>query len=1111
MSTRIGASSVCLLAIAALAAASVASAQQMPEGRLMRFPDICGDRVVFSYGGDLWLVPSAGGTARRITANPGLELFPKFSPDGKWIAFTGQYDGNFNVYVIPSEGGQPRQLTFLPDVAEIPERMGPNNQVLAWTPDSKRIVFLSRRDTYNTWFGRPYTVSLEGGLEEALPIDKGGLLSFSPDGSAIAYNRIFRNFRTWKRYRGGMAQDIWTYNFKTNQAERITDYPGTDTFPMWHADTLYWASDRGPEQRLNLYSRDFATRKIRQLTHFRDFDVAWPSLGPDSIVFENGGYLYVFDLKSEKERKLTVYLPGDLDQTRKHWVSVSKLVTSFDLAPDGSRAVLTARGDVYTVPAKEGSIRNLTSSSGAREQYAAWSPDGKWIAYVSDRTGEQELYIAPQDGMGQETRITSGNKTFLLPPVWSPDSKKLLYADNSVRLFYVDLDAKQPVLIDQGKYGDLQGYAWSSDSLWVAYAKPEQNQNSTIYLYSTADRKITPVTTSFTQSWNPVFDPQGRYLYFFSNRDFNEVLGVYDMEFSNPKATRIYAATLRADLPSPFAPQSDEVGKKKEEHTDSPLRIDLAGLAERVVALPVPPGNYDGLLAATDLVFYVSTPVRGLSGPLPGETPALRAYDMKERKGGVVVAGATAFALSADGKKILYAARKGEEPGEDDEEAGPVERTYGILDAKLPEKEKEPHKAGDGALKLAALRVEVDPRQEWRQIFSEVWRQQRNYFFEPEMNGVNWEAQREKYEPLVAHAASRYDLTYILGELIGELSNSHTYVGGGDYPDLDAVNVGLLGIDFEADAAHGLYRIKKMYSGENWHGNLRSPLTEPGVNVKPGDYLLAVNGRPLRVPQNPYEPFANTAGQNVTLTVSAEPGEAGARNILVRPIGSEYGLRQLDWVESNRRKVDALTGGRVGYVYLPNMSAAGLNSFVKEFYPQIRKEGLILDERYNGGGFVDQLIFERLRRILAGMQAARNWESATIPDQVFHGYMACLANHYSASDGDFFAYFFKKYKLGPVVGERTWGGVRGIRGPIPLIDGGYITRPEFSLYNTDSQWEIENHGVEPDVEVDNRPDLVMKGQDPQLEKAVELVMQEIRQHPKTLPPRPPGLPAYPRP
>ena len=663
------------------------------------------------------------------------------------------------------------------------------------------------------------------------------------------------------------------------------------------------------------------------------------------------------------------------------------------------------------------------------------------------------------------------------------------------------------MLIDQGKYDDLQGYSWSLDSQWVAYGKAAENHNSVIYLYSMANGKMTPVTDSTTQSWNPIFDPEGRYLYFLSNRDYNEVLGVYDSEFSNPKATRIYAVTLRNDLTSPVAPRSDEVSQKTAEAAAA-FRIDLAGLPERVVALPVPAGNYSGLLASRNLVFYTSRPVTGLSGPLAGETPELAAWDLKERKGGAVVSGATGFAISFDGKKLLYAARKTPELGDESEEFGAVERTFGLVDAKLPD--KEPHKSGDGMLNLSDLRAEVDPREEWLQMFNEVWRQERNYFFEPAMNGVNWEAQREKYLPLVAHAGNRFDLTYILGEMIGELSNSHTYSGGGDYPDLKPVNVGLLGVDFEADPASGRYRFRKIYSGENWQPDRRSPLTEPGVNVHAGDYLLAVNGRELRVPQNPYDVLENTSGQDITLTVSSQPGEQRARDILVRPVASEFGLRELDWIESNRRKVDQMSGGSIGYVYLPDMSAAGLNAFVKQFFPQIRKEGMIVDVRYNGGGFVDQLIFERLRRVLSGMQSARNWQSTTIPETVFQGFLACLANGYTASDGDFFTYFFKQYKLGPVVGERTWGGVRGIRGYISLMDGGYVTRPEFSLYDLDSQWVVENHGVDPDVVVDNRPDLVMQGHDPQLEKAVELVMQDIRQHPRSLPHRPSDLPAYPK-
>ncbi len=1094
-----------------------AAAQEMPEGRLMRFPDVGKDQVVFSYAGDLWLVSTQGGTARRITTHPGLELFPKFSPDGRWIAFTGQYDGNFNVYVIPSGGGEPRQLTFEPDPIHVPERMGPNNEVITWFPDSRRILFLSRRQTFNGWFGQLYSVGIDGGLPEPLPVPKGGLTSFSPDGTKIAYNRIFRNFRTWKRYTGGLAQDIWIYDLKAQHIERITDYPGTDTFPMWHGETIYFASDRGAERRMNLYSYSLRTRQTRQLTHFAEYDVNWPSLGPDSIVFENGGFLYLFDLRSEKVRKLTVYVPGDFDQARRHWTNVSRLITSFDLAPDGQRAVLTARGDVFTVPAKEGSIRNLTQTPGIRERDATWSPDGKWIAYLSDRSGEDELYIAPQDGMGPEVRITFDGTMFRLPPVWSPDSKKLLWADKSLRLFYVDIDAKKPVLIDQGRDFDITDYNWSPDSQWVAYAKPERNGNSAILLYSLAGRRLAPVTTSFYNSRSPVFDPGGRYLYFLSDRDYNEVLGAYDFEFANPKTRRVYVVTLRAELASPFAPQSDETGAKKpgggaaEEEKAKPearapaqnFRIDLEGIQNRLVALPIPAGNLRGLGASKEAVFYASLPIFGLSGPLPGEQPAIHIFEMKERKDQVLIEGAQDFALSFDGTKLLYRAQAAP-PGE---ERPPQAATYGIIEAKAPA--GGPHKVGDGALNLSALRLEVDPRAEWKQIFNEVWRQERDYFYEPSMNGVNWERGRQRYAVLLPYVNDRYDLTYVLGEMIGELSNSHTYVGGGDYPDLNPVNGGRLGADFELDPASGDYRFGKIYPGENWDPQRRSPLTEPGVGVHAGDYLLAVNGKPLRAPENPYARLVNTANENVTLTVNARPTMEGARQVVVKPIPSEFGLHELNWIETNRRKVEEATRGRVGYVYLPDMSAAGLNEFVKQYFPQIRKEGLIFDVRYNGGGFVDQIIFERLRRILAGMNAARNFDSSTIPDNVFYGYMACVANHYTASDGDFFAYFFKQYRLGPVIGERTWGGVRGIRGEIPLIDGGYITRPEFSLYDLNSHWVIENRGVEPDIVVDNRPDLVMQGHDPQLEKAVEVVMKQIEEHPKRLAPRPPDLPAYP--
>ena len=646
------------------------------------------------------------------------------------------------------------------------------------------------------------------------------------------------------------------------------------------------------------------------------------------------------------------------------------------------------------------------------------------------------------------------------------------------------------------------------------------------------------MTTDFTGSNSPVFDPGGKYLYFVSNRDFNEVLGNYDFEFANPKTARVYIATLRADEPSPFPALSDEVtikkeeaGSKEDEKKDEKkpetkgkndksanerdkekkeneenkskaeakdviknFKIDLDGIQNRIVALPMPPTNVTTLTAAKDLIVYSTTPVQGLSGPLPGESPAVHGYDLKERKDKVIIENVDRFALSFDGAKLLY---------QSDGPNAAGTHTYGIIDVKGD----APKKVGDGALNLGGLRMEVDPVAEWQQIFHEVWRQERDYFFEAAMNGIDWNKEKEKYEVLLPYAANRYDVTYLMGEMIGDLSNSHTYVGGGDYPEIHPVNVGLLGTDYEVD--NGFYRFKRILPGENWDGALRSPLTEPGVKVKEGDYLIAVNGRALRTPQTPFELLTNTAGDTVTLTINSKPSEEGAHTVQVKPIPDEFQLRERDWVESNRKKVEAATQGKVGYIYIPDMGGPGLNEFVKQWFPQIRKQGMIIDVRYNGGGFVDQLIFARLRRILVGMGAARNFESTTVPPVVFHGYMACVTNQYAASDGDIFSQMFKVYKLGPLIGERTWGGVRGIRGQMPLLDGGYITRPEFSRYDLNSKWVIENRGVAPDIEVDNRPDLVVKGQDQQLDRAIQEVMKQIQANPLVLPNRPPDLPTYP--
>jgi tricorn protease len=1139
------------------------AAQETPEGRLMRFPDIHGGNVVFVYGGDLWLAPATGGAAHRITADAGRELFPKFSPDGKWIAFTGQYDGNFNVYVMPAQGGQPRQLTFFQGgAAPLSDRMGVHNQVVTWTPDSKRVLFLSRRDSPNVWTKSFYTVSIDGGQPEPLALDQGGLASFNRDGTKIAYNRIFRNFRTWKRYTGGMAQDIYIYDLKNNVLEQqIPHTDSTDTFPMWHGDTVYFTSDRGAEHRLNIYSYDLLSKQIQQITHFTDFDVMWPSLGENSIVFENGGCLYVLDLATRQTTKLTITLPGERELAMKHWTSVASLITDLDIAPDGKRAVMAARGKIFTVPAKDGATRTLTREEGSREKLVAWSPDGRWIAYVSDRSGEDQIYITPQDGMGnidlgkqpstdpkdkekeaaaakergkdREQQITSGFKGFMFQPIWSPDSKKLAWADKDLHLWYVDIADKKPVQVDNARFWEITDYSWSPDSKWIAYDKQNISNISAVYLYSLESKQITAVTTDLVNSQLPIWDPEGKYLYFLSDRDYNEVIGNFDFEFTNPKTTRVYLLTLRADLPSPFPALSDETEIKREAPAPVPsttdqtkagtpapkpnsdtakkdesgstaandalknFRIDLDGIQNRLVALPVPPASITALDAAKGFVYYSTQPVQGLSGPLPGEDPVLHAFDLTERKDKTVIRGIARWWLSHDGSKILYEAKAGPGPG-----------AYGIIDAKPDAGAR----IGDGALNLSGLRIDVDPPAEWRQIFNEVWRQERDYFFEASMNGVDWEAVRKKYEVLLPSVASRYDLTYILGEMIGELSNSHTYVNGPPDTGMHPVAEGLLGADYELDAATGYYRFKKIYPGENWDAQARSPLTEPGLNVKAGDYLLAINGRPLKAPLSPDELLANTANQTTAITINSTPSLDGARTVAVEPLADELQLRMNDMIETNRKKVDAATNGRVGYVYIPDMEDDGLNEFVKQYYPQIRKEGMIIDVRYNGGGFVADLIFERLRRVLAGMDSARNWEvssASTFPPEVFHGYMAAITNQYAASDGDIFSYFFKVYKLGPLIGERTWGGVRGIRGMMPLIDGGSVTRPEFSLYGLDSKWVVENRGVAPDIEVDNRPDDVVRGKDAQLERAIQEVMKQIEANPRKLPARPPDLPAYP--
>lgn len=1072
------------------------------EGRLMRFPDIHKDKIVFVYAGDLWLASSQGGIARKLTSYPGAELFPKFSPDGKFIAFTGAYDGNADVYVIPTEGGEPRRLTYHPGARQSPGGVQIDDWVVDWYPDGKSILFRSSRESFPT--SKLFRISFEGGFPEALELPEAGLASFSPDGKKIAYNRRSREFRTWKRYKGGTAQDIWIYDLKTDVIERITDWEGTDNLPMWSGEKIFFTSDR--DHALNIYCYDLRTKNIRKITNHEEYDVKWSSLGPDAIVYENGGYLYVLDLSSEKTKKVSVEIPAERILTRPNWEKVNDLITNFSLSPSSKRALFSARGEIFTVPEEKGEVRNITQTPTIREIYPTWSPDGKWIAYLSDRTGEYELYIRAQDGTGEDKRITTDGKCYRFHPVWSPNSEKLLYSDKKLRLFYVDIDEKKPVLIDKAEVSEIHNYSWSSDSKWVTYSKNNPAYFASIYLYSLDKKKVFQITDDLTDDFYPVFDPEGKYLYFVSARSFHPTFSDFEHTYVYRNTRNIYLITLQADSLSPFAPESDEEEGKEEEKDEEKkdkdkekdnkkdkdedeekekpkdIQIDLEGIDQRIVGVPIKPGNYAGLTAAEDKIFYLSMPAIYEPGSYSKPQNELHIYDIKEREEETILTGINNYDISKEGDKIIY--RSG--------------NTYGIIDAKSGK-----NKVGDGKINTDGMEMKVDPRGEWEQMFSEAWRLERDFFYDPNMHGVDWKMMKKRYGQLLPHVAHRWDLTYLIGELIGELCCSHTYVYGGKMPKTEHVNIGLLGADLEPDKKGSFYQFKKIYKGENWKKDRRAPLTEPGVDVKEGDYLIAVNGQEVKYPDNPYSFFEKTVDKQVKIKVNDEPSADGAREVTVKPVNSEYMLRYLDWVETRRRIVDEATDGRVGYLHVPNTSLFGLNEFSRSFFAQARKEGLIIDVRYNGGGMIPDMFIERLQRKLMSLWAPREGRIWRTPSVALFGHMVCITNEYAGSGGDALPYYFREQSLGPLIGTRTWGGLVGISRRLPLMDGGAVTCPEFAFMNLKGEWDVENHGVDPDIEVDNRPDLVIKGHDPQLEKAIEIIMKKIEEEPKELPEKPP--------
>lgn len=1060
------------------------------EARLLRFPAIHDHRVVFSYAGNLYQVSDQGGVARRLTSDEkGYETFPRFSPDGQWIAFTGQYDGNTEVYVMPSEGGQPRRLTYTATLErdDVSDRMGPNNIVMAWR-DNETVVYRSRRTQWNPFKGELTLARLSGGIPETLPLPRGGWCSFSPDGKKMAYNRVFREFRTWKRYRGGQADDIWIYDFESKQTSQLTADPAQDIFPMWVGDKIYFVSERGENHQANIWVEDLATHTTRQVTRFLEFAVKFPSLGDTAIVFENGGYIHRLDLATEQVTRIPIEIREDFASGRAVITDVSKFITDWDLAPDGSRAVLTARGDIFTVPAKNGPIRNLTATPGVHERNAIWSPDGQSIAYISDESGEDELWVRPQDGSGTPTQLTSGADTYKYAPLWSPDSKRLAWSDKRNRLNVVTVTNREMSVVDTGAW-EITQFTWSPDSRWLAYVRPEGRQYARIHLAEIGTTNRIQATDGWFDVASPEFSSDGKLLFFVSDRTFSPTYGNLEFNHVYTDMQNIYLLTLTRDGKSPLASKSDEVKPKessesktnaptngvvgeKKDAKESPAKftvtVDAEGLAQRIAVLPLKPGRYGELTSVGDKLYYVS---KG----------KWNVFDLEKSKE-TEIADVAGYAISADHKKALLK----------------VGDAFSILD--LPTGKAD---LADKQLNLSDLKARVNRHAEWRQIYFECWRQMRDFVYDPQLHGVDWVALRQRYEPLLGHVQHRADLTYVIGELIGELNLGHTYVGGGDYPKPERIPLGLLGARISRDGS-GYYRIDEILPGQNWDKKYRSPLTEIGVRVKAGDFILAVDGRPANAMPDFYGSLVGKADKQVTLRINAQPKEEGAHDETVIPTANEQELYYLKMVLTNIEKVSRATGGKVGYVHIPDMQVPGLNEFAKFYYAQLDKEALVVDCRGNGGGNVSPMIIERLRREPVMWNIARNGVVNVNPDGQVLGPKVLLIDQFSASDGDIVGYRFRKSHLGPIIGKRSWGGVVGIRGTLPLLDGGFLNRPEFSRFDLEArEWIMEGKGVEPDIEVDNDPAHEFSGVDDQLDRAITEIQALMAKNPVKIPEPPP--------
>jgi tricorn protease len=1103
------------------AGASTTKAQRSDDlARLLRFPDIHGDLIAFVYAGDIWTVPARGGTARRLTSHPGLELFPKISPDGRLIAFSGEYNGTRQIFVISVDGGEPRQLTYRNDVGALPPRGGWDNRVLGWTPDGKYVAFRANRVPYSDRLGRPYLVAVEGGEEQPLQINQAGGMSYSPDGTKVAFTPISNEFRGWKRYRGGQSPDVWIYDLTHNTSEQITNTRAQDMLPVWLNDTIYYISDR--DWTMNVYAYDTRTKKTRKVTNHSDYDVLWPSGSGDELVYEVGGYVYRLDTGSGKEERVPIKVYGDFPDTVPYFKNVKSNINSFSLSPSGARALFDARGDIFTAPAKEGEVRNLTSSQGVREIAPVWSPDGRLVAYLSDRSGEYEIYVRPSDGAGEERRVTNDGDIWRFSPIWSPDSTMLAYGDKKQRLRYVNVGTGKTMDVDHSANNDITDYTWAPDSRWIAYSKNGDNQFSEIWIYSLASGRAQKLTGGQTSDNQPVFDPKGRYLYFLSNRDFNLTFSGFEFNYIYTNPTRVYVGLLAADGPALFLPGSDEERVKTKEtpltmppnpaqpppaqsakgqatpaqtpEQPAPMatpatetkpdekkatapppgvKIDFENFENRVRAIPGPPNNYRNLTATPDGVLYLSGPGR------------LSLYNLTAKAEQTIIEGIRNYDLSADGKQIIF-------------QAGD---SYGVAPVAPGQKPDA------GLLKLDGMMMKIEPKAEWAEEYTDAWRIMRDWFYDPNMHGMDWRAIRAKYEQLVPYIANREDLNFVLTEMGSELMAGHIYVErGGDAPRVTRTDSGLLGAEIVPDSS-GYFKITKIFPGENWHESFRSPLTEPGVKAKVGDYILAVDGRSVQGVKNFYELLEGKGDRAVALKLNDRPDLAGSHDERVRPVKNESNLRYLDWVESQQALVEKLSGGRIGYIHVPNTAVEGNRELFKNFYPQTKKDALIIDDRYNGGGFIPDRMIELLERKPLNYWTRRGVNMTSTPAISHIGPKAMLINGYAGSGGDALPYYFRERGLGRIFGTPTWGGLIGLSGNPPLADGGSLSTPSFRFLDLDGKWAVEGVGVDPDTEVVDTPDALARGEDPTLEAAVKYLLEELRRNPpkRPTPPPPPIL------